>query len=134
MQRQSGAALPRRRSPGKTIAERLDCFTIVLSLASGVLGAVIAALVSGGLVYTGTILSVENDRALAMAIVLGLIEALLTALFKAGAFEANNVDGSLLLLYMSNVRTSCRPLPMSVHFRSMETNQLRQLARSRHKK
>lgn len=133
MQLQSGAALPQRRSRGKITGERIDGFTVVVSLASGVLGAVIAALVSGGLVYTGTILIVQDHHALAVAIALGLIEALLTALFKAGAFEANEVDGSLQL-YMSNVQTSRRPFPTTVHFRSMETNQLRQLARSRHRK
>jgi hypothetical protein len=131
MERQSGAVSPRRWSRGKMIAERLDGYTILVSLGSGALGAAIVALVSGGLVYTGAMLSVQDHRALAMAIVLGFIETLLTAMFKAGAFEANEDDGSLLPLYMSNVRSTRRPPPVPIHFRSMETNQLRQLARSR---
>jgi hypothetical protein len=134
MRYQFYGAAPSRRSRGDAIAQRLTTQTVLVSLGAGTLGALILAVVSGGLLYSQGVFVVQDQVALGMAIVVGVIEALLTLLFKTAAFEAR-ADDSLLPLYMANSGVIAERRPKGpIHFRSSEVNQLKSLAHVRYQR
>ncbi len=66
----------RRRS----LTERLAGGSIVLSLVTGIVAALIFAFVGGALSYTGGVLAIHNHTTLSIAIAIGVADALILAL------------------------------------------------------
>lgn len=134
MRQESFSPAVRRRSRVDVIAERLTTHTVLVSLGAGALGALILALVSGGLVYSQGAFLVQDQRALGMAIIVGIIEAMLTLLFKTAAFEAQ-ADDSLFPLYMANSGAMEKGRPVGpIHFRSSEAKYLKSIAHVRYQR
>lgn len=111
-------------------AEPTDVFSALVCLGAGVLGATVLTLFSGTLTYSEGTLAVRDERALAMAAVVGVIGIILMWFFKAKLLEEVE-DGTPLLLFLSNSGVPSRYPNRPIRFGSPEVHLLRQLAGAR---
>ncbi len=113
------------------VTEPANLFSILVCLGAGALGASVLALVSGTLTYIDGALAVRDERALAMAAVVGLIGVVLMWFFKAQLLEEAKGDGSALSLFINNSGLASRHFDRPVRFGPPEMHLLRQLAGTR---
>jgi hypothetical protein len=130
--RQLISAQPRKgQTRTYSVTERSNLFSTLVCLGAGALGATVLSLVSGALAYVNGALVVRDERAMVMAIAVGVIDIVLMGLFKANLFDDGEGDVSVLPLYIASSGLGSRRVHPPVHFGPSEVRMLKQLAEAR---